>query len=109
LSPAAIWLDDDRLIRSGAQGRLLPHKYSPRCTVFDHYAQWREDGTCEHVTKALRGSYRCTIGRAAQPTAAILDSQSVKATEMSGPRDTTVARRSRAASAIYSWIRKEIS
>jgi putative transposase len=33
------------LLRTGAQWRLLPHKYPPRCAVFYHYAQWREDGT----------------------------------------------------------------
>ena len=74
------------LLRTGAQWRLLPHEYPPRGAVFYHYAQWRENGTWEHVTQALRESYRRTIGRAAQPTAAILDSQSVKTTEMGGPR-----------------------
>ena len=74
------------LLRTGAQWRLLPHEYPPRCAVFYHYAQWREDGTWEHVTQALRESYRRTIGRNPQPTAAIIDSQSVKTTEMGGPR-----------------------
>ncbi|WP_262271512.1 IS5 family transposase [Microvirga yunnanensis] len=74
------------LLRTGAQWRLLPHEYPSRGTVFYHYAQWREDGTWEHVTKALRESYRCWNGRARQPTAAIVDSQSVKTTEMGGPR-----------------------
>src|SRR3954467_5883171 len=74
------------LLRTGAQWRLLPHEYPPRGAVFYHYAQWREDGTWEHVTQALRERYRRTIGRAPQPTAAILDTQSVKTTEMGGPR-----------------------
>ena len=74
------------LLRTGAQWRLLPHEYPPRCTVFYHYAQWREGGTLEQVTRVLRESYRRTIGRASQPTAAILDGQSVKTTEMGGPR-----------------------
>jgi putative transposase len=74
------------LLRTGAQWRLLPHEYPPRWAVFYHYAQWREDGTWEHVTQALRESYRRTIGRNPQPTAAIIDSQSVKTTEMGGPR-----------------------
>jgi putative transposase len=74
------------LLRTGAQWRMLPHEYPPRYAVFYHYAQWREDGTWEHVTQALRESYRRTIGRAPQPTAAILDSQSVKTTEIGGPR-----------------------
>ena len=74
------------LLRTGAQWRMLPHEYPPRYAVFYHYAQWREDGTWEHVTQALRERYRRTIGRAPQPTAAILDTQSVKTTEMGGPR-----------------------
>jgi transposase len=68
------------LLRTGAQWRLLPHEYPPRGAVFYHYAQWREDGTWEQVTQALRESYRCRIGRARQPTAAIIDSQSVRTT-----------------------------
>ena len=51
-----------------------------------HYAQRREDGTWEHVTKVLRESARCRIGRNLQPTAAILDRQSVRTTGMGGPR-----------------------
>jgi putative transposase len=74
------------LLRTGAQWRMLPHEYPPRCTVFYHYAQWRRDGTWEQVTQALRESYRRSIGRAPQPTAAIIDSQSVRTTEMGGPR-----------------------
>jgi transposase len=68
------------LLRTGVQWRLLPHEYPPRCTVFSHYAQGREDGTWEHVNQALRESYRRAIGRSPQPSAAILDSQSIKTT-----------------------------
>jgi putative transposase len=73
------------LLRTGAQWRLLPHEYPPRCAVFYHYAQWREEGTWEHVTQVLRESYRCRIGRNPQPIAGIIDSRLVKTTEMSGP------------------------
>jgi transposase len=74
------------LLCTGAQWRRLPHEYPPRSAVFYPYAQWREDGTWEHVTQALRESYRRTIGRAPQPTAAIIDSQAVKTSEMGGSR-----------------------
>jgi putative transposase len=67
------------LLRTGVQWRLLPHEYPPRGAVFYHYAQWREDGTWEHVTQALRESYRRTIGRSLQPTAAIIDRWDVAA------------------------------
>jgi putative transposase len=74
------------LLRTGAQWRMLPHEYPPRYAVFYHYAQWRENGTWEQVTRVPRESCRRTIGRAPQPTAAIIDSQSVRTTEMGGPR-----------------------
>jgi putative transposase len=74
------------LLRTGAQWRLRLHEYPPRTAVFYHYAQWREDGTWEHVTQVLRESYRRTMGHSPQPTAAIIDSQSVKTTEMGVPR-----------------------
>ena len=66
------------LLRTGAQWRLLPHEYPPRCAVFYHYAQWREDGSWENVTQILRESYRRAIGRNPQPTAAIIDSRSLR-------------------------------
>ena len=74
------------LLRTGAQWRMLPHEYPPRYAVFYHYAQWRENGIWEQVTRVLRESDRQRIGRTAQPTAAIIDSQSVRTTEMGGPR-----------------------
>jgi putative transposase len=80
------------LLRTGAQWRMLPHEYPPRSAVFYYYARWREDGTWEHGTQALRESYRRTIGRSPQHTAVIIDSQSVKITEM-GDRVGTMAAR----------------
>ena len=98
-SPAAIRPDGGRPIRYGASSMrssicCAPEPSGGCCRTsipraapcFYHYAQWREDGTWEHVTQVLRESYRRTIGRNPQPTAAIIDSQSVKTTEMGGPR-----------------------
>jgi transposase len=60
--------------------------HPPRWAVSYHSSQWRQNGTWENVTRALRESYRRTIGRAPQPTAAIIGSQSVRTSEMGGPR-----------------------
>src|ERR671913_429662 len=88
------------LLRTGAQWRLLLHEYPPRCAVFYHYAQWREDGTWEHVTRPC--------GRAiAARSAAILSRQRRSSTDgmsrllrWAGRAATIAARRSTAASAI---------
>jgi transposase len=53
--------------------------------VYWHYAKWRRAGTWEEVNAALRECQRIALGRAAQPAAAIIDSQSVRTTEGSGP------------------------
>jgi transposase len=74
------------LLRTGCQWRALPHDLPPWSAVFYHYAKWRRQGTWEQVNAALREQHRLAIGRKAQPTAAILDSQSVRTTEAGGPR-----------------------
>ena len=92
------------LLRTGAQWRLLPHEYPPRCTVFYHYAQWREDGTWEHVTQAVRESYRRRIGRSPQRRSSTASpSRPARWVDHAG---TMAARRSTAASVICSLIRK---
>ncbi len=74
------------LLRTGAQWRFLPHEYPPSDAVFYHYARWRRDGTWERINTTLRERHRQRIGRTRQPSAAIIDSQSAKTTEMGGPR-----------------------
>jgi putative transposase len=74
------------LLRTGCQWRALPHDFPPWTAVFYHYAKWRRRGTWEQVNAALREQHRSAIGRKAQPTAAIIDSQSVRTTEAGGPR-----------------------
>jgi putative transposase len=74
------------LLRSGCQWRALPHDFPPWTAVFYHHAKWRRQGTWERINAALRERHRLAIGRQAQPTAAIIDSQSVRTTEAGGPR-----------------------
>jgi len=69
------------LVRSGCAWRMLPQQYPPWPTVHDYYRRWRRDGTWEHIHTQLRQQVRQAVGRAATPSGAILDSQSVKTTE----------------------------
>src|SRR5919206_5191595 len=74
------------LLRTGCQWRALPHDLPPWAAVFYHYAKGRRRGTWERINAALREQHRLAKGRQAQPSAAIIDSQSVRTTEAGGPR-----------------------
>ena len=77
------------VLRGGIAWRALPHEYPPWQTVYHYFRAWRVDGTWERLNDELRQLVRKRAGRNAQPTAAILDSQSVKTTEKGGLGATT--------------------
>ena len=78
------------ILRTGCQWRALPHDLPPWKTVYTYFRNWRVDGTWLHIHETLRQQARRAQGRHAQPSAAILDSQSVKTTEKGGHADTTL-------------------
>jgi transposase len=97
------------LLTTGCQWRQLPKDLPPRSTGHDWFVRWHCDRTLERVHFALYQQARELAGKEASPTAAIVDSQSVKSAEKGGPGSTrsatTQAKRSRAPSATPSLIR----
>ena len=77
--------------RNGVTWRALPHDFPPWRTVYHYFRAWRLDGTWERIHDALRDHVRVQAGRATSPSAAIIDSQSVKTTEKGGRAATMPA------------------
>lgn len=98
------------ILSTGCQWAAMPKDLAPRSTVHDYFARWDWDGTLARIHHALYVRCREQAGRDASPTAAIIDSQSVKGAEKGGRasthRATTGARRSAARSATSSSTRE---
>jgi len=92
------------VLETGCQWRALPRDLPPKSTVHDYLSLWAWDGTLERIHHALYLAVRDLEDRDASPSAAVIDSQSVKGAEKGGRasirRVMTRARRSRARSAI---------
>jgi transposase len=94
------------LLGTGCQWRALPKGFPPRTTIFEYLDLWEWDGTLVRLHHALFLATRAQADKAASPTAAIIDSQSVKGAEKGGRGSTrramTRARKSKERSDI-SW------
>ena len=89
------------LLRTGCSWRLLPHDFPPWRIVLYYFWQWRKGGLWEQIHDTLRGDLRQAEGRQRQPSAGVLDSQSVKTTEKGGYGAMMGASRLRGVSATY--------
>ena len=72
------------LLRTGCSWEMLPHDFPPYSTVYYYFRRWQRRGIWQQMNQVLRDQVRMKQGKAAQATAAIIDSQSVKTTEKKG-------------------------
>ncbi len=93
------------LLETGRQWRHLPKDFPPRSTVWGYLDLWSYDGTLARIHEALYAALREASGREASPSAAIIDSQSVKSAEKGGRGEArsamTQARRPKGSSVTF--------
>ena len=81
------------ILRGGISWRMLPEHFPPHQTVYRWFTRFRDDGTWEDLNHRLVSLDRESIGRDADPTAAVIDTQSVKTTEAGGPNGYDAAKK----------------
>ncbi len=89
------------VVRSGCPWRMLPKDFPKWQLVYTTFRAWSADDRFERMNDRLREQWRIREGRAAEPTASVLDSQSVRTAEKGGSAGTMRARRSRGASGTF--------
>jgi transposase len=95
LSPEAVYHKHERraivnailyVLRSGCPWRSLPHDFPAWGTVYDYFRKWQREGVWDRVLETLRMQVRVKAGREAQPSAGVIDSQSIKTSAVRGPQ-----------------------
>jgi putative transposase len=85
------------LLKTGCQWRALPHDYPPWPTVNWYWNQWRDSGLWRKLNDILRRDLRSAAGRHDEPSAGVIDSQTLKSAEKGGRAATTPGRTSQGA------------
>ncbi len=73
------------VLRSGCPWRLLPHEFPKWQTVYYYFRRWQREGVWETILHTLRKAVRQKQGREPEPSAAVIDSQSIKTSAVRGP------------------------
>ncbi len=81
------------LLGAGCAWRLLPHDFPHWRAVYEYFSRWKHDGTWLKIHDYLHAELREQMERDKQPSAAIVDSQSVKTTEKGGRKEVTMEAR----------------
>jgi len=81
------------VVKSGCDWRMLPHDFPDWHIVYHYFTRWKKDDTWKNIHDTLRGKIRKKTGKKEQPTAGIIDSQSVKTAEKGGFVAMTLVKR----------------
>lgn len=87
--------------RTGCQWRYLPKEYPTWTAVHSQFRRWKASGVFDCILEKLRAQARKKVGKRTLPSAAIIDSQSVKTHEKGASKDLTEGRRLKVVSVIY--------